>query len=59
MHPEDLKIIWICVDCLAKFVFHSDVDDHKLHTGHFSIRKYDLLSGEMIMGIDSRINEKV
>lgn len=57
MHPEDLKTIWICVECLQRFIFHSDWEDHQLQTGHYSIKKYDLISGEMVIGLNSRINE--
>ena len=34
MHPDDLKAIWICHECRMKFLFHSDVEDHKDSTGH-------------------------
>jgi|GEM_PF-234211 hypothetical protein len=59
MHPEDLKILRICVDCLQRFIFHSDWVDHQLQTGHYSMKKYDLLSGEMIISLDNRIRETV
>jgi hypothetical protein len=39
MHPDDLKAIWVCHECRAKFVFHSDVDDHKDLTGHKPVEK--------------------
>jgi len=59
MHPEDLKILRICVDCRQRFMFHSDWEDHQLHTGHYSMKKYDLLSGEMIISLENRIRETV
>jgi hypothetical protein len=44
MHPDDLKVIWICCECRMKFLFHSDVDDHKDLTGHKMIEKIVLVS---------------
>jgi len=43
MHPEDLKTVWTCQECESHFVFHADVDDHIQQTGHYKIRKNDLL----------------
>lgn len=34
MHQDDLKAIWICHECKMKFLFHSDIEDHKDSTGH-------------------------
>jgi len=59
MHPEDLKILRICVDCRQRFIFHSDWEDHQHQTGHSSMKKYDLLSGEMIISLDNRISESI
>ncbi len=39
MHPDDLKVIWICHECKMVFVFNSDFDDHKDSTGHRHIEK--------------------
>ena len=39
MHPDDLKAIWICHECRTMFVFHSDIEDHKILTGHKIIEK--------------------
>ncbi len=39
MHPDDLKVIWICHECKMKFAFHSDVEDHKELTDHQLIEK--------------------
>jgi hypothetical protein len=39
MHPDDLKVIWICYECKNAFIFHSDVDDHKKLTSHKLIEK--------------------
>jgi hypothetical protein len=39
MHPDDLKAIWICHECRTMFVFHSDIEDHKVLTGHKIIEK--------------------
>ncbi len=44
MHPDDLKSMWICHVCKMKFVFHSDVDDHKGLTGHDVIEKVMMIS---------------
>jgi hypothetical protein len=44
MHPDDLKAIWICHECRMKFVFHSDVDDHKDSAGHKLIEKVMMVS---------------
>jgi len=59
MHPEDLKILCICVECRQRFIFHSDWEDHQVETGHFDIKKYDLISGEMILSLDNRISESI
>jgi hypothetical protein len=59
MHPEDLKILRICVECRQRFIFHSDWEDHQVETGHYSIKKYDLISGEMIISLDNRISESI
>jgi hypothetical protein len=39
MHPDDLKAIWICHECKMKYIFHSDIADHKDLTGHDLIEK--------------------
>jgi hypothetical protein len=39
MHPDDLKVIWICHECKKAFLFHSDVDDHRGLTSHELIEK--------------------
>ena len=39
MHPEDLKILRICVECRQRFIFHSDWEDHQVETEHYSIKK--------------------
>ncbi len=44
MHPDDLKAIWICHDCKMKFVFHSDIEDHKDSTGHDLAEKVMMIS---------------
>lgn len=44
MHPDDLKAIWICRECKMKFLFHSDMDDHKDLTGDKMIEKMMLVS---------------
>ena len=59
MHPEDLKILCICVECRQRFIFHSDWEDHQVEIGHFDIKKYDLISGEMILSLDNRISESI
>ena len=41
MHPDDLKAIWICNECRMKFLFHSDIEDHKDSTGHKLTEKND------------------
>ena len=51
MHPDDLKMIWICAKCRASFLFRSDVEEHKIKLGHSTIYKYDLLSGKLLDGI--------
>ena len=48
MHPEDLDYIWTCHECNSSFVFHSEVDEHKIKTGHSVISKFDLLSGKLL-----------
>ena len=44
MHPDDLKAIWICHECKMKYVFHSDIEDHKDSTGHKVIEKRAMVS---------------
>jgi hypothetical protein len=44
MHPDDLKAIWICHECKMKYVFHSDIEDHKDATGHKVIEKRAMIS---------------
>ncbi len=44
MHPDDLKAIWICHECKMKFVFHSDIEDHKDSTGHNVTEKKMLIT---------------
>jgi hypothetical protein len=44
MHPDDLKVIWICYECKKVFVFHSDVDDHKDLSGHKMVEKVMMIS---------------
>jgi hypothetical protein len=39
MHPDDLKVIWICYECKKVFLFHSDVSDHEDSTSHKLIEK--------------------
>ena len=48
MHPDDLKIIWICQDCDSHFIFYSDVIDHKEQTGHSKLVKNSIMSNESI-----------
>jgi hypothetical protein len=52
MHPDDLNVIWICHECKSKFVFNSDVEQHRARSAHLLIQKYDLFSGRLIDGID-------
>ena len=44
MHQDDLKAIWICHECKMRFIFHSNVDDHKSSTGHKVIEKRAMIS---------------
>ncbi len=44
MHPDDLKAIWICHECKMKFIFYSDMADHKSSTGHTVIEKGAMIS---------------
>jgi hypothetical protein len=44
MHPDDLKVIWICYECKKVFVFHSGVKDHEDRTSHKSIEKAMMIS---------------
>ncbi len=48
MHPDDLKMMWICYECKSDFIFYSDVDNHKSDTGHSMLEKYDLFSSHVI-----------
>jgi hypothetical protein len=44
MHPDDLKAIWICQECKMKYIFHSDIEDHKSSTYHKLIEKRAIIS---------------
>jgi hypothetical protein len=44
MHPDDLKVIWICHECKKAFIFHSDVDDHKNLASHKLMEKVMMIS---------------
>jgi hypothetical protein len=44
MHPDDLKAIWICQECKMKYIFHSDIEDHKSSTYHKLIEKRAMIS---------------
>ncbi len=37
MHPEDLKIAWLCCQCRRNFLFHSDLEDHKREFNHSEV----------------------
>jgi hypothetical protein len=52
MHPEDLKMIWICQECDSHFIFHADVTDHKEQTGHTKVTKADMV----LSSSDSQVN---
>ena len=54
MHNDDLKMIWVCHECSATFVFHSDVEVHREKTEHSKIGKYNFLSDKSIDIIGSR-----
>ena len=34
MHPDDLRTVWLCSECGRRFVFHSDVEDHRRNFSH-------------------------
>ena len=51
MHPDDLKVIWICHECGMKFLFPSDVEDHKNLTGHKLIEKVMMMISSRDLGI--------
>jgi len=42
MHPDDLKTMWLCQECGRRFLYHSDVEDHRRHMNHSKIVLYDL-----------------
>lgn len=42
MHPDDLKVLWLCRECGHGFVFHSDVEIHKKQFNHSAIMLYNL-----------------
>lgn len=47
MAADDLKVIWICKDCRATFVFHTDSEIHIEQSGHHTITAYDIETGKM------------
>lgn len=55
MHPEDLKMIWICRECDSHFIFHADVIDHKEQTGHTKVTKVDMVLSSSSSS-DSQVN---
>jgi hypothetical protein len=42
MHPEDLKTVWLCCECMRNFLFHSDVEDHKKQFNHSKVMLYNI-----------------
>jgi hypothetical protein len=38
--------MWLCRECGRKFLFHSDVEDHKKQMGHSKMMLYDLAGGK-------------
>ena len=46
MHEDDLKAMWICHECKMKYIFQSDIEDHKDSTGHKVIEKRAMISLE-------------
>ncbi|HEX7033415.1 MAG TPA: hypothetical protein VF172_10490 [Nitrososphaera sp.] len=42
MHPDDLKVLWLCGECGRHFAFHSDVEAHKRQFNHSMMILYDL-----------------
>lgn len=54
MHPDDLKIMWMCYECGRKFVFHSDVEDHKRHFKHTKMMLCDLVSSRKAPALFTR-----
>jgi hypothetical protein len=51
MHQDELKAVWICKVCQMRFLFYSDIEDHKVKTGHLGVKKYDLQSGRLLKSI--------
>ena len=48
MNSDDLKVIWICKECRATFVFHADSEIHIEQSGHRRIAAYDIKTGKML-----------
>ncbi len=46
MHPDDLKVLWLCGECGRHFAFHSDVEAHKRQFNHSMMMLYDLQNSE-------------
>jgi hypothetical protein len=47
-----LNSIWLCEECRANFLFHSDVEEHVERTGHLIIHEYEMSSGKLLNRID-------
>ncbi|MEP0826395.1 MAG: hypothetical protein HRF40_13005 [Nitrososphaera sp.] len=41
MHPDDLKVFWLCGKCGRYFAFHSDVEAHKRQFNHSMMILYN------------------
>jgi hypothetical protein len=55
MHPDDLKIVWLCCECGRKLAFNSDVEDHKQQYKHSKMKLCHLqASGALLPALFTR-----
>ena len=47
-NPKDFEILWVCTDCGASSLYHSDIEDHKSKNDHHHVAKFDLDTGKIV-----------
>src|SRR5688572_20320085 len=51
----DLKIAWICHDCMAVFIFADDVKLHRTLSGHSEFSAYEIGTGRQLKNINYKM----
>jgi hypothetical protein len=47
-NPKDFDILWVCTDCGASSLYHSDIEDHKSKNDHRHVAEFDLDTGKIV-----------